>query len=182
MRTRKPNRLKNFDYSFEAMYFVTSCVQNMVHCFGHVENRIMVLNEYGKIAQNQWEWLQTQYPYAVSRAFVVMPNHIHAILEIDASKILNNVSDMGVVGAGRDMPPQTQMINNSMKIKSVSELMGAYKTTVSKYIHLAGMPEFKWQRSFHDHIIRDVNSFFNIRNYIETNPQKWGNDDLNSDK
>ncbi len=54
--------------------------------------------------------------------------------------------------------------------------MGAYKTTTSKQIHLAGLPEFKWQRSFHDHIIRDAKSFETITNYIENNPQNWPED------
>lgn len=50
--------------------------------------------------------------------------------------------------------------------------MGAYKTTTSKQIHLLGLDSFAWQRSFHDHIIRDEKSFINISNYIATNPIK----------
>jgi len=71
----------------------------------------MVLNEFGKIAECQWYWLADQYPYVVLHAFVVMPNHIHGIIEIDHSRY-------------------------SGKIKSLPELMGSYKTTVSKQIHL----------------------------------------------
>jgi REP element-mobilizing transposase RayT len=81
-----------------------------------------------------------------------MPNHIHAIIEIDSMK------------------------TNSIKIKSLSELMGAFKTTSSKLIHLAGFPDFQWQRSFHDHIIKDEKSYLNISNYIETNPERWEDD------
>jgi len=62
-----------------------------------------------------------------------------------------------IVGTGRDLSVR--------KIKSLSELMGAYKTTVSKQIHLAGYAGFAWQRSFHDHIIRDEKSYENISNY-----------------
>jgi hypothetical protein len=50
--------------------------------------------------------------------------------------------------------------------------MGAYKTTTSKQIHLLGFDSFAWQRSFHDHIIRDEKSFIIISNYIATNPIK----------
>jgi hypothetical protein len=50
------------------------------------------------------------------------------------------------------------------KIKSLSEIMGSYKTTASKQIHLAGYREFALQRSFHDHIIRDQKSFEKISN------------------
>jgi len=54
--------------------------------------------------------------------------------------------------------------------------MGAYKTTVSKQIHLAGFSEFIWQRSFHEHIIRNQNSFDTISNYIINNPGNWDQD------
>jgi hypothetical protein len=66
-----------------------------------------------------------------------------------------------------------------MKIKSLSELMGAYKTTASKQIHLAGDSEFAWHRSFYDHIIRDARGYHNISAYIENNPAKWEADRFN---
>ena len=109
MKQRKPNRLKGYDYSQDNLYFVTSCVHDMICCFGDV-----------------------------------------------------------VVGTGRDL--------SLRKIKSLSELMGAYKTTVSKQIHLAGYTGFAWQRSFHDHIIRDEKSYENISNYIIDNPKTWDKD------
>jgi putative transposase len=52
------------------------------------------------------------------------------------------------------------------------ELIGAYKTTVSKRIHLAGDKKFKWQKSYHDHIIRDLQSLTRIIKYIDANPEK----------
>jgi len=59
------------------------------------------------------------------------------------------------------------------KIKPLPELIGAYKTTVSKRIHLAGGKTFNWQKSFHDHIIRNARSFNMIKQYIEKNPENW---------
>jgi REP element-mobilizing transposase RayT len=81
-----------------------------------------------------------------------MPDHIHVLLEIDRSKAINGC-----------------------KIKSVSSLMGAYKTTSSKLIHLSGNMDFEWQRSFHDHIVRNQQSYENIYQYITDNPIKWRN-------
>jgi len=112
----------------------------------------MELNEFGIIVNNQLQWIENQYPYVVLHHYIVMPNHIHAIIEIDSIN------------------------TDSIKIKSLSELMGAFKTTSSKLIHLAGFPDFKWQRSFHDHIIKDEKSYLNISNYIETNPERWEKD------
>jgi len=133
-------------------------------CFGHVMNKKMVLNKYGTIAQEQWHWLIERYPYIISHQFVVMPNHIHALIEINRDVIFTGA----ISGSGHDLnllPP--------IKIKSLSELIGAYKTTTSKQIHLLGYHEFKWQRSFHDHIVRDARAFENMKNYIINNPAKW---------
>jgi REP element-mobilizing transposase RayT len=88
-----------------------------------------------------------------------MPNHVHAIIEIDSFKIKNAIQ----------IPSEEKKI----KIKSLSSLMGAFKTTASKKIHELGYLKFSWQRSFHDHIIRDEKAYINICNYITSNPDKW---------
>lgn len=179
MKNRKKNRLQGYDYSKDNLYFVTICVQNKLCCFGSVisigtgrdlsvhhpngnhpnenhpnENILMQLNQYGLIVQEKMEWLNQQYEYIDIHNFVIMPNHIHLILEIKSS----------------------QVKNKEIKIKSLSSLMGAFKTTTSKLIHLSGFSEFSWQRSFHDHIIRNELSYQNISNYIDLNPKKWVQD------
>ncbi|MFA5298383.1 MAG: hypothetical protein WC389_09290, partial [Lutibacter sp.] len=132
MKNRKRNRMKGYDYSQNNLYFVTSCVNNMVCCFGEIvgtgtgrdlsiqdlsaidENSTkMILNEFGLVAKNQLAWLENQYSYVVLHKYVIMPNHIHAVIEIDSSKINNNkiASELAL--------PQ-------MKIKSLSQIMGAY--------------------------------------------------------
>jgi len=57
MKNRKPNRLQGYDYLRDNLYFVTSCVQDMVCCLGHVKKGEMILNEYGMIADHHWHWL-----------------------------------------------------------------------------------------------------------------------------
>jgi len=175
--------MKGFDYSSNNIYFVTICVQNRKCCFGYVgtgrdlsvqdsnenhsnenhpkENREEVLsgikmnlNSYGKIVEEQIIWLQEQYLYVDIHNYIIMPNHLHLILEIDSLIIKDN----------------------SVKIKSLSSLIGAFKTTSSKFIHKKGFGNFAWQRSFHDHIIRNTNAYDNIYTYINLNPQKWHQD------
>jgi putative transposase len=176
---RKQNRLTGYDYSCEGLYFVTSCVQDKACVFGHVAAGEMQLNVYGKLAEKQWHWLEEQYPYIALHAFVVMPNHVHAIIEIDQAR----------VGTGRDLSAHTQEIPSQSsdlsatsrslplrKIKSISELMGVYKTTTSKLIRQTGLLGFTWQRSFHDHIIRHETALRQIENYIYNNPSLWQED------
>jgi REP element-mobilizing transposase RayT len=114
----------------------------------------MQRNQYGTIAHDRLVWLENQYAYVFLHSYIVMPNHVHAIIEIDSDRTSEQ----------------------SIKIKSLSELVGAYKTTSSKQIHLAGLSGFAWQRSFHDHIIRNVASYERISNYIETNQERWNTD------
>lgn len=166
--------MKGFDYSSNNIYFVTICVQDKVCCFGSVisvgtgrdlsvnnpnaSNKIMELNEFGNIVSNRILWLANQYEYIEIHNFIVMPNHVHIIIEIDSMK-LKSTSE-----------------NISIKIKSLSSVIGAFKTTSSKLIHLSGYIDFAWQRSFHDHIIRNEMSYLNITNYIDVNPDKWNVD------
>lgn len=156
MKNRKRNRLKGFDYSSECIYFITICTKNMILQFGTVENKEMHLNSNGEIVDTQIEWLQEQYPYFQLHNAQVMPNHIHLLFEINARR-----TDPG------------------MKIKSVSQLIGALKTTSSKQIHLLGNACFEWHRSFHDHIVRNGDSYENIYRYISDNPARWDNDTHN---
>jgi putative transposase len=171
VRERKRTRLKGFDYISDSFYFVTSMVHGRICCFGEISDGTMILNEFGQIAVNQWFWLPHQYPYVKLHAFVVMPDHIHGIIQIDRVGDGRDRPIVGddriMIGDGRDRPLRC-------KIKSLSEIMGAYKTTVSKKIHVAGNLEFAWQRSFHDHIIRDDKEFILISRYIINNPLNWG--------
>ncbi|SDX28021.1 transposase [Aequorivita viscosa] len=119
-----------------------------------IQNQINELNEYGEIVKNRLLWLAEQYRYVVLHNYVVMPNHVHAIIEIDSSKV----------------------VDKPIKIKSLSSLVGAFKTTSSKMIHEAGFSSFAWHRSFHDHIIRSDKSYQIISDYIDQNPSKWQTD------
>ncbi len=154
MQGRKRNRKQDFDYSQNAVYFVTILTFKKIHYFGKVADKKMQLNSIGKIVEKQILWLENQYSYFELHNFVVMPNHLHLLFRIDSTK--------------------SQQEN--IKIKSVSSLMGVLKTASSKQIHLSGNEDFSWHRSFHDHIVQTENAYNNINNYITNNPEKWDND------
>ncbi len=128
--------------------------------FGKIKNCEMVLNEYGYIVQKRWLWIQEQYDYVKLDEFIIMPNHFHGILIIEY--------ESPNVGTGRDLS-----LRPNKKIKPLSQLIGAFKTTSSKLIHQSGLSEFSWQRSFYNHIIRNEKSLNHIREYIRNNPLKW---------
>ena len=77
---RQNIRLKGFDYSSQGIYFITICTHEKERIFGEIQNGVMVLNDMGKIAQQQWEELANRFPHIKLDIFQIMPNHMHGII------------------------------------------------------------------------------------------------------
>lgn len=157
MRERKRQRLENFDYSSDNMYFVTLITKNRINYFGKIRENKIILNTYGEIVNKQWLWLAEQYSYIILKEYIIMPNHLHGIIQIDREEVINK--------------------DSNIKIKSLSEIIGAFKTTSSKLIRLSNDENFQWHKSFYDHIIRNYEDLIRIQEYIVNNPLKWNDDD-----
>ena len=79
---RKSQRLKNYDYSQNGVYFITICTNNRVHLFGQIDSGKFILNNAGKMVFDKFLELSEFYPDIIIDKFIVMPNHIHTILLI----------------------------------------------------------------------------------------------------
>ena len=82
---RKHPRLKHYDYSQGGGYFITICTENRRCLLSRIVGRGLApaegaLTEYGKIAEQQLLLLQERYPFVEIDRYVIMPNHIHAIV------------------------------------------------------------------------------------------------------
>src|SRR5687767_2604455 len=181
--SRMSYRLRHWDYSSNAPYFITICTQNRKHFFGEISDGKMHLSDIGKIAENEWIKTPNIRPEMQLELgeFVVMPDHFHAILIIghgrgDAS------SDATPGGATR--PFQNKFGPQSNNLASIIRgFKSAVTTQVKKtYSSRDAMhcvhPSFKWQSGFHDHIIRDAESFARIEKYIMNNPVNWNVDEF----
>ncbi len=173
---RKPLRLNNYDYSLNGCYFITICTHNKKSLFGKIENGNMVLNKNGLIAEENFKKIDLLYKNISVDTFVVMPNHVHAIIRIS--------NDISGIEAG------IQKEDN----KNISGIIQSYKSAVTKEIRWPGESnqskynedEFPnvlkntnekiWQKSFYDHIIRSEEDYINIFEYIQLNPQRWETD------
>jgi REP element-mobilizing transposase RayT len=106
--------LKGYDYSQAGLYFVTICVQNR-HClFGKITNNEMILNEYGKIAYNEWVKTPNIRSNIQLDVFIVMPNHIHGIIVIT-----DNAAGRGVLHTPHDNTPYDNTSASNMVNKGV---------------------------------------------------------------
>jgi putative transposase len=165
---RRSIRLKGYAYSQRGAYFVTICTRNRECLFGDIADGEMGLNEYGRIARESWEWLSRQYGYIDIDEWVVMPNHLHGILIVNA----DCRGGSQCKGGSRTAPTET------IKRKSLGRLIGAFKTVSSKQINQTrntpGHPV--WQRNYYEHIIRSEEEMDRICQYIIDNPAKWADD------
>jgi len=114
----------------------------------------MELNRGGEIGQKCWLEIPDHFDIIELDDFVIMPNHVHGII------IIHDVGDVH----GRPLRRQHMLL---------STVVQHYKAAVSKWVHRMGESQFRWQRSFFDHIIRNDFSLFKIRTYIQNNPLKW---------
>jgi len=165
---RKLQRLRNYNYAQNGMYFVTLCTQNRLNLFGQIENGDLVLNDAGKMVFHKFEQIPQVYPDIAIDKFIVMPNHLHAILMIQ-----HDVIQQGDSGTPRGAFPTM----------SLSDYIHRFKTLTTK-LYIDGVrngnyPPFDkkiWQKSYHEHIIRNEQDYQKIWDYIDTNPLKWQDD------
>ena len=162
---RKSIRLKEFDYSSAGAYFVTICTHDRECLFGTVADEKIVLNDIGRIVEN--EWLQTAEirDNVFTDAYIIMPNHVHGILFIQDPD------------AGRGTVHRAPTVEQFGKptSNSIPTIIRSFKATVTKQInefrHTPGQKV--WQRGFYDRVIRSDDELNRIREYIIYNPLKW---------
>ena len=153
---RKRNRLEEYDYSTPNAYFITVCTINRKNLFwkdtgssiDRPEN--VSLTNLGMSVEQVIHDIPKHYPAITVDHAVVMPNHIHLLLQINT-----NVD-------GRPMAAPT-----------ISTIINQVKDAVSKK---AGFSV--WQKGFYDHVIRNKQDYLDIWNYIDGNPGKWLEDKL----
>jgi REP element-mobilizing transposase RayT len=80
---RRSIRLTGYDYSQAGMYYVTICCQDRVCRFGEIKNEEMILNDFGKIAYDEWVKLSERYASVLLDVFQIMPNHVHGIIALE---------------------------------------------------------------------------------------------------
>ncbi|MDD5090752.1 MAG: hypothetical protein PHQ23_07520 [Candidatus Wallbacteria bacterium] len=80
IRTRKPLRLRGYDYSQQGAYFVTLCVKNHQCLFARVSDSEMRMNDAGAMVELAWQGLTGRFPGIELDAYTIMPNHFHGII------------------------------------------------------------------------------------------------------
>ena len=175
---RRSVRYKGYDYRLNNAYVFTICTHEKKCWFGDVIDGKMILNQYGQIAKKEWIATPNHRDYVILHEYIVMPNHVHAIVEIKKSKDDINENDLRIYTSKTsnlkvNSPEYMAMI--SPKSGSLSAIVRAYKSAVTRVINLTGI-KFKWQDSFYEHIIRGQDDYIAFTGYIKLNPENWHKD------
>ena len=177
-RTRKPNRLQNYDYSRAGHYFVTICTYKRKELFGEIVDGRMIPNAAGRMVATTWHEMPKFYQGIRIDQFQIMPNHVHGIIVIvgDGPRTIPNKAHFHADGQPQGILPTL----------SLSGVVHRFKTLTTRLyiqgVQNKGWKPFNakfWQRSFYDHVIRNDESLDDIRAYIKNNPINWALDEEN---
>ena len=159
MPKRKHPRLA-YDYSTAGAYFITICTQNRRCLLSRIVGRGLAPAEiqytaYGEIAQEQLLLLEQRYPSLKIDQYVIMPNHIHAVLLLEET-------------AGATVSP------------TIMDIVCAYKSLTTRKCKKVQPVDKLFQTSFYEHVIRNREDYNEIAEYIVNNPKQWELDRLYS--
>ena len=206
---RKSTRLQKYDYSAPGAYFITVCTQNRKQILSQIvkssvcdSDRMMPNNTVGegsalpkttdqaasnetvgegsalpKTALNMTpygatvdKWIReisNKYSHISVDHYVIMPNHIHLLISVKRPN-----------GRGDPSPTENVEVKSPGVIEAIAWLK--YHTTkeIKEKFNTFDIPI--WQRSFHDHVIRNEEDYYEVAKYIAENPICWEEDTLYS--
>ncbi len=191
----KSHRMPDWDYSGNGYYFLTLVTQNRECNLGKIVNGKMILSDFGKIVDTEWNKSFEIRDELFLDEYIVMPNHLHAIVIIDNLNINNDLHDLHgthVETHGRaslQSPVKSNQLNLFRKPKSLSSFIAGFKSIVNSKIddfideNNLDIPKYNrnnhfFQPNYWEHIIRNENEYNRIAQYIINNPKKWENDKL----
>jgi putative transposase len=182
---RRSIRLPGYDYAQSGAYFITIVTYQRVCLFGKIVSGEMQLSPLGQIANDHWCAIPEHFPHTELGAYVVMPNHLHGIIIIPSTHVMDGVGATHDVGTTHDVrathwvAPTTTTSQNGPRRGSIGAIIGAYKMSVTRRIRVEQPEIAVWQRNFYEHIIRNDKDHERIHNYINANISNWPADDEN---
>lgn len=203
---RRSIRLRGYDYTQQGLYFITICCHQRKYLFGNVGNGEMILNNVGKIAQQCWLEIPQHFTNVILHEFVIMPNHLHGIVEFVGESVgANQHSSNNVPPRNNELKnniPQNPPLNGNIvqtnqhssnnetdnrnganvdsplrsPSKTIGSMVRGFKIGVVKLVRKNTDIVDVWQRNYYENIIRNEKSYHNISQYIINNPKNWNGD------
>ena len=161
-------RLRDWDYSSPAWYFVTICTGNRKCWLGEVTSSGMECSRLGEYVNQHWSEIPDHYTSVKLDEYVVMPNHLHGIIIIEGEHSFTPQPKRAQYRTLGLVPPRPG---------SLSAIVRSFKAGVTRGSS-QGHRDFRWQPGFYDHIIRGNANLKAVRKYIRQNPENWMYDEF----
>jgi putative transposase len=167
---RRSIRLKEYDYSQEGLYFITICTEKHVDLFGKIINDKMIMNSAGNIVKKVWDQIPQYYENIDIFDFVIMPDHIHGIIEIVGAG--SHTCPENEKGQQWDVAPTEKKLTladivHNFKIKSTNEYIKGVKSGIYEPFN-----KRIWQRNYYERVVRNEHELTKIREYMMNNALK----------
>jgi putative transposase len=177
---RKSIRLKDYDYSQSVAYFVTMCAYKKQCLFGDIINGKVELSEIGVIVEQYWKEISVHFQNVSLDYFVIMPNHIHGIINIVGAKHSHLAStNKTSVFPANALPLRLHGTDPDSLGAIIQNFKSITTRKINKMLKHQGMSI--WQKNYYEHIIRNDDNLNEICEYIINNPLKWDLDKENPD-
>lgn len=199
-RRRLATRLGSYDYAQAGAYFVTICTHERECLLGQVAGDEVTLSPLGRIADQVWYDVPPHFGNVEVDVFVVMPNHVHAIVIISADTreaVQRNETAKGAETAPlqRFAPATTDLgneadgsikqakgVGTTQRRWTLGHVVAFYKYQTTKLVNeIRGSAGTRfWQRNYYERVVRNERELDAIRQYIVNNPLNWELDAENS--
>lgn len=184
--------LRNVNINYNrGWFFITFQVAHNKSALGAIVGQACVLNALGKMVEATWQSQPEHTPELKIDAFVVMPNHFHAICRVGAvshphDKCVGAVSPTYDTCVGAMAHPKDSIIVASAHCGGgglLSQIIGRFKSYTTHLYHkmkAAGEcidigPQL-WMESYYDNLITSESELAAVRRYIAENPSRWNRD------
>lgn len=171
---RKRIRLACWDYNSPGVYFLTFCTLGKKSTLSHIvgpgilDGPEVRLTHYGKVVQGTLNTLVQSSPQWKLHHYVIMPNHVHLLLE------LQKVDTAREGPSGK--PGPTGMADDVLDVpRPTNAEVPKFVSSLKRYTNRMCGTQL-WQERYYDHVVRNEHDFLRIWKYIDENPAKWTED------
>jgi putative transposase len=171
-RHRRSIRLPGADYTEAGGYFITICAANRREICGTVQHGQIFLNALGNVVLACLVQIPNHFANAELKEFVVMPNHVHAIIALHSR--------------ARYIVPLSAEDRTIEKFQkpvhgSIPTIVRTFKAAVARCAgkELRMEKEEIWQRNYLERVLRDGQEYADASRYIVENPRRWEWDEEN---
>lgn len=130
---RKNIRIPEYDYSQNGYYFITICTYNRRKILSKINDGKIVLYEYGKIIEQEILKTKEIRKNVAINNYIIMPNHIHMIIEITNVGVAWYATRKGKIERGKMLLPkviqQLKVVTKKLAKRCIEEKRVAHRAT-----------------------------------------------------